>query len=259
MKDDLGDRMKEYEKWSTESVIQKGTPFIARLDGRAFHSWTKGCKRPFDEDVTQVMTLTSEKLLKEFGANIAYTQSDEISLLFYIPEGSTSEYVFGGRRQKLESMMSAVASVEFNNQAKRTRSLAHKQDGFFDCRVFPVPSLDEAINNLIWRQYDCVKNAITLAAYSKYSHKECLNKHSGEKLEMLQAKGVNFEDYPGFFKYGTILRNEQVELTLDDAKLQQIPKAHRPTGPVIRHIVRTYYFMMDKYPNFKDFVLNGKS
>ena len=53
-KDSLGDRMKKYEGVS-RNYLTRRVPVIIRLDGKAFHTFTKGFKKPFDEVLTAVI------------------------------------------------------------------------------------------------------------------------------------------------------------------------------------------------------------
>ena len=111
--DYLGDRIKSYESLSTSRKAFVGQPIIVRLDGKAFHTFTKGLEKPFDANLTRMMTLTMDHLVEKFHAKLGFSQSDEINVLFYEPSGSQSEYIFGGRFQKLESLLAASASVYF--------------------------------------------------------------------------------------------------------------------------------------------------
>lgn len=108
----------------------------------------------------------------------------------------------------------------------------------FDCRVFQLPNRTEATNVFLWREQDATKNAISMAARAMYSHKELDHKRGAEMQEMLFTKGINFNDYPAFFKRGTFVRRETVEHCLTDEELVRIPEKHRPTGPVQRGTIR---------------------
>ena len=98
----------------------------------------------------------------------------------------------------------------------------------FDCRVFQVPNLDELANCFLWRNLDCTKNAISMAAHHYYSHAELQGKSGAEKQEMLFAKGVNFNDYPSAFKRGTFVRKHLVQRAFDPQEWASIPLNHRP-------------------------------
>lgn len=236
MTDSLGDRIKGYEAAETTRKFLPLLPVVARLDGRSFSRFTRGMARPFDEDMQRVMALTAEYLLDESDARIAYTQSDEISLVWEQREPK-SQIFFDAIVFKMCSTLAAMATAKFNLHAAIL--WPERVNGgslpTFDCRVFQVPNRDEAANALLWREQDATKNAITQAAQCYYSHKELHGKNGKEKQEMLFAKGVNFNDYPAAFKRGTWLRRVAVERMLTDAELARIPEQHRPAGPVVRH------------------------
>lgn len=88
------------------------TPIIARMDGRSFHTFTKGLKRPFDKNFSDCMIKTTELLVKETGACIGYTQSDEITLVWY-NGNPTSQIWFDGKVQKMVSQLAAQATLFF--------------------------------------------------------------------------------------------------------------------------------------------------
>ena len=244
--DSLGDRMKMYESATTGRVIFKGQPIIARLDGKSFHTFTKGLRRPYDERLKNLMIAITKELVDRYGAKIGYHQSDEITLVWYIQPDSQQEYPFGGRVQKLESILASTASAFMNKHL--TEYLPEKSSSMpvFDCRVFAVPNLTEAYNTLVWRQQDCVKNAITMAAQSVYSHKALHGKSGEEKQEMLFQKGINFNDYPFWFKRGTFVQRMKVFKELDAEQLEKIPEIHRPTGPIERTVIEECDFWLTK-------------
>lgn len=239
MKDALGDRIKSYEAQETHRRFLSGLPVVARLDGRSFSGFTRGMRRPFDEEMQRAMAMTAEYVLDESDARIAYTQSDEISLVWE-QRDEKSQIFFDATVFKMCSVLAAMATAKFNlHAAILWPERVHGGSlPVFDCRVFQVPLRDEAANALLWREQDATKNAITQAAQCYYSHRELHGKNGKEKQEMLFAKGVNFHAYPASFKRGTWLRRELVERTLTDGEMARIPEQHRPTGPVQRHQIK---------------------
>lgn len=234
-KTSLGDRMKSYEAPSTSRKVFKGQPLVARLDGKSFHTFTKGLKRPYDERLSNLMVETTKALIDRFQAKVGYTQSDEISLVWYIECDSSAEYPFDGRFQKLESLLAAYATAFFNKSLEKYLPEKADQLPIFDARAFAVPNLKEAYHQVLWRQQDATKNAISMAAQSMFSHKQLQKKNGSEMQEMMWAQhGVNFNDYPAFFKRGTFVRRVKRERMLTEAEMAHIPEAHRPTGPVVR-------------------------
>lgn len=233
--DSLGDRMKAYEERETGRTTMPGLPVIVRLDGRAFHTFTKGVPRPFFEPMSLAMIETARYLVKESGANFAYTQSDEITLAFWNDDAFVPP-VHAGRIQKLVSLLASMATAKFNQEVLLRMPERAKSLPLFDARIFNLPSLDEAANCVLWRTWDCEKNSITMAASAYYSHEELQGKNGPEKHEMLYAKGVNWAEYPEFFKNGTFLRREAVTAELTSSALAKIPEKYRP-GCVTRSVV----------------------
>lgn len=231
MTNDLGERMKLYERIECDRILIPHLPIYARLDGRCFSKFTQGMKRPYDETMTRGMIETTRYLIGETHAIIGYTQSDEISLLWYFPEPK-SEPPFGGKLHKLNSILAALATAKFNHVMR-----SYIQDSFpvFDCRVFNLPNRDEAANVFLWRELDATKNAISMAASHYFSPKQLHGKSGKEKQEMLfREHSINFNDYPSFFKRGTFIRRETTEQILAPDELSNIPTAHRSTGPIKR-------------------------
>ncbi len=229
MTDTLGDRCKLWESIQTDEKIPEGWPILARLDGRAFHTLTRGMERPFDPEFSALMQETTRHLVKETNPVIAYTQSDEITLMWYLPTGSESQHLFGGKVQKLTSILAGMCSARFTslytNWTGNWEATPH-----FDCRVWGVPNLAAAADVFLWRELDARKNAITMAASAHYSHKELHGMHSGDKLGMLASKGVRFNDYPRHFRAGCYFRRVTVERLLTAAELEKIPEKHRPAN-----------------------------
>lgn len=235
-KDALGDRMKMYEHMEAGRRFMPGVPVYARLDGKCFHNFTKGLQRPFDEQMRNTMTEVTKYLVDETNAVFGYTQSDEISLVFYAKEYK-SQIFMDGRIQKMVSLLSALCTVKFNEIASGIwpeKFLPGKNLPLFDCRVFPLPSKVEAMNSILWRVNDSVKNSVSMAASSYYSHKVLDGKSESERQDLLMAKGINWNDYPSIYKEGAFVQRRKVLRELSDEELAKIPEQHRPTGPVER-------------------------
>lgn len=233
----LGDRMKQYER-QMDFAAMKGLPLLARIDGRAFHTFTKGMDRPFDARMSRLMVDTTIHLVDSFAALAGFTQSDEISLLWYDPEPN-SELPFAGRLMKLSSVLASSAAAFFNKEMPYHFPSLRDRLPCFDCRVWNVPDPDIAVLYFIWRERDATKNSISMAAQSMFSHKELQNKHSGDMQEMLFQKGVNWNDYPAFFKRGTFVKRVAYKGKLSPEELATLPeKHHARTNPDLE-IVRS--------------------
>lgn len=249
-KDALGTRMKMYEEPSTSRKAFKGQPLVARLDGKAFHTFTKGLKRPYDKRLSDLMVDTMKALVDRFNANVGYVQSDEITLVWLTTPDSTVELPFNGRFQKLESLLAGFCSAYFNKQLDFYLPEKADQVPYFDCRAFVVPTVQEAYHAVLWRQQDCTKNAISMAAQSMFSHKYLQGRSGSEMQELMwKEKGVNFNDYPAFFKRGTFARRVKEERMLSEEQLAKIPEGRRPTGPVLRSFIDTVDIWLTKQPD----------
>lgn len=233
-KDLFGDRMKSYEAVETERAVFPGCPVYVRLDGRSFSKFTKGLRRPYDRKLSWIMVEVAKHLAKEFKADLAYTQSDEISLGWKNTDPD-SEFMFGGRIQKLISTMAGVASAKFNQLCLRIddnfAERALKMVPSFDARLFQLPSLIELMNAFVWREQDGRRNAISMAAQSRYSHKSLQGVSSKGMLERMKADGVDFDTfYPQFFRCGTYLQRVLKEYPVPDS----VPIQHRTSDTFIR-------------------------
>jgi len=225
-KDSLGDLMKAYENQTCGIKMLPLIPVIARLDGKGFSKFTKGLKRPYDERLSNLMIETTKYLVKETNANCGYTQSDEITLMWY-SDSHESKIYFDGRLFKMISDLASMASVFFNS--KLAEYLPEKKDKLprFDCRLFNVPSVEEAVNVFYWREKDATKNSITMAASEFYSHNFLMGKNGSEKQELLFQKGINWsEDYCTHFKRGTYIQRKIKTGILSKEEQYLLPENH---------------------------------
>ncbi|HLL22089.1 MAG TPA: tRNA(His) guanylyltransferase Thg1 family protein, partial [Kofleriaceae bacterium] len=174
-------------------------------------------------------------LVQEMMAVVGYTQSDEITLAWFESSQSPSDYAFDGRFQKLASVLAGMASARFGQLVREHLPQKAAETPHFDCRVWQVPTLEDAAEVFVWREDDATKNSITMAAGAYYGDDELVGKGSGVKQEMLWQKGVNWNDYPTFFKRGTYVQRRTVERVLTDEERTRIPEAHRPpAGTVVQ-------------------------
>jgi tRNA(His) 5'-end guanylyltransferase len=234
----LGDRMKAYEgRLRTEALPQ--TPLVVRLDGRAFSGLTQGMERPFDLRFTRTMQRVAQDLLAESDlATLSYTQSDEISVLFDHSDWRRDMW-FGGRVQKLASVMASLATARFNRYLQEEMGMA-APEGLFDARVIQLPNWTEAYNYLVWRERDATKNSISMAAHQHYSQSELYGVSQDERQEMLFQAGVNWNDYPASFKRGTYFGVVEYEDGYTAEELEGLPeKHHARTDPEFSSMVRT--------------------
>ena len=240
----LDKRMKDYEKSETGRQAMKLLPVYARIDGKSFSNLTKDMDRPYDLDFLHVMDETAKFLIEHTEARIAYTQSDEINLVWF-SENYDSQIMFDGKIHKLNSVLAAMASVKFNHEL--AYHFPHKAFSLpvFDCRVFNLPNLEEAANALVWRELDATRNSISMATRSYYSHNQTYKKNDKEKQDMLFDVGVNWNDFPERFKRGAYFRKITVERKFNKEELDLLPHGHEARKNPNMTFTRTEICRMD--------------
>ena len=198
-----------------EVAIPEGSWCIIRVDGRAFHTYTRPFKKdgPFSAKIIAVMNSAAVALLNEFKAELVYWQSDEITLV--IPP---ERIPFSGKTHKLNSIAASVATAAFN----REMVLEDVPDAIFDARAFAGDREDCALC-IMWRQRDCIKNSVSAAAQSVYSHKQLEGRNTDDKISMMAEKGLDWHAYTYGIKYGTFIRKVNVEIPVDELK-SEIPE-----------------------------------
>ena len=220
--DSLGDRMKEFYENRSKTYLTRRVPVIIRLDGKAFHTFTKGFKRPYDEILHNTMNSTMKYLCENIqGCKLGYTQSDEITLLLTDYDTLTTDAWFGYSVQKMCSVAASMATLAFNKFFRENynkvvaelgcpidsdsyvSTLSKKLDmAMFDARCFSIPK-EEVTNCFIFRQQDATRNAIQMLGQYHFSHKELHGKSCNDIQDMLiTQKGINFNDMPTEFKRG---------------------------------------------------------
>lgn len=216
MKDALGDRMKGNYEDRTRIFLPRRTYTIIRIDGKAFHTYTKGLVRPFDDGLINDMDSTAAYLCKNImGAKFAFVQSDEISILITDFEDINSQAWFDNNLQKMSSVSASMATRMFNTE--RMRRFLNKELGEvmkwaeFDSRVFQIPQKVEVENYFIWRQQDTTRNSIQSVSQSLYSDKELHGMSTDMQQEMIFQKGINWNDYAPKYKRGRIILKETYE------------------------------------------------
>ena len=211
-KDSLGDRMKGYESL-TVTRIPKNSYMVIRLDGKAFHTYTKGFKRPFDKKLVSAMQETTKYLCESIqGVKFGYTQSDEITLIITDFDKEGTQQLFDGKIQKITSITASMATMKFNHIMRESNNI--DRFGMFDSRVFAFErdnkdydALEEAINCVIWRQQDCIRNSVSMVAQSVFSHTQLHKKNVKDMLQMLKdSDELDWDKYKNFLRVGTAVR-----------------------------------------------------
>jgi len=228
-KTSLGDRMKQYESVS-RNFLTRRTPVIIRLDGKAFHTFTKGMDRPFDLIMQKAMQETMKYLCENIqNCKLGYTQSDEITLVLVDYEKLETDAWFGNNVQKMCSVSASMATMVFNRNFERLLNLPSVPFGkfeklkdkignaMFDSRVFTLPK-EEVCNCLIWRQQDATRNSVQSVGQANFSHKELHKKSVNMIQEMLFSdKGINWNDFPTTQKRGSCcVKNDDGQWVIDE-------------------------------------------
>ena len=199
----LGDRMKQYYELPVNIKLIRRMPTIIRLDGRAFHTFTRGYNKPFDSNLSDNMIDTAFYLCGEIqGTKCAYVQSDEISILLTDFDTLATEAWFDNNLQKIVSLSAGMASAHFS---KLCEAFA-----VFDSRAFNIPK-EEVCNYFVWRQKDWVRNSVQMLAQAHFSHKQLQEKSQTDMHEMLHGVGVNWADIEPKWKNGTMVYKELSE------------------------------------------------
>lgn len=231
--DDLGTRMKEFYEQVPKTRLVRRMPVAIRIDGKAFHTFTRGFCKPFDHILIKTMQETTKYLCENIqGCVLGYTQSDEITLILVDYQKLTSSAWFDYEVQKLCSISASMATMAFNkyfaeNVANEileyktsmvpqcveiqqeikeyhdTLRAAVNKGAMFDARCFNIPK-EEVTNLIYWRQLDATRNSIQMVGQANFSHKELQNKTCNMIQDMLhEQKGINWNDYPTVCKRGS--------------------------------------------------------
>ena len=220
----LAVRMKEFYENVPKTNLMRRTPVVIRVDGKAFHTFTRGFKRPFDEVLIKTMQETTKYLCENIqGCVLGYTQSDEISLILIDYQKFETSAWFDYEVQKMCSIAASMATMAFNKYFEKnvreysyihdkqlstirltdTYNRAINKGAMFDARCFNIPK-EEVTNLVYWRQLDAIRNSIQMVGQANFSHKELQNKSCNDIQDMLmEQKGINWNDYPTVCKRGT--------------------------------------------------------
>lgn len=199
----LDDRMKSYEN-ITRNYLYPRMPIIVRIDGKCFHNYTKSFNKPFDDQLRNTFIEVSEYLMQNIqGCELAYTQSDEISLFIHTYNKFDTEMPFNGNIQKLVSIIASEVTVKFN---KNIRIDVNEAIGWanFDCRCFNIPK-EEVYNYFLWRMRDAYKNSIQSIARQAFGHSKCMNVNTDDLLFMIKGRDeLKWDEISNFHKFGVL-------------------------------------------------------
>lgn len=252
VRDDLGVRMKTFYEQIPKTKLMRRCPVALRIDGKAFHTFTKGFQKPFDEVLIKSMQETMKYLCENIqGCVLGYTQSDEITLILVDYKKLTSSAWFDYEVQKICSIAASMATMAFNKffannvgdyctytyerednsheEYEHILSLAIDKGAMFDCRCFNIPK-EEVTNLIYWRQLDASRNSIQMVGQANFSHKELQNKSCNEIQDMLMTqKGINWNDLPIYQKRGSCCVRNKIILfrgsIMETAQLRDTSKS----------------------------------
>lgn len=249
----LAKRMKKYEAVPKNTLMRR-TPVIIRVDGRAFHTFTKGFQKPFDDVLMRVMQDTMKYLCENIqGCVFGYTQSDEITLILIDYKKLNSEAWFDYEVQKMCSIVASMATMAFNrffmyeyeefnrwiyegsptDEDKRLNDVYYNamcKGVMFDARAFNLPK-EEVTNNIYWRQLDASRNSIQMVGQANFSHRELLNKTCDQIQDMLMTqRGINWNDMGTSYKRGSCcVRNRRfISTSVDGTETCEIRNPKEP-------------------------------
>lgn len=247
--DNLGTRMKEFYEQIPKTKLMRRTPVIIRIDGKAFHTFTRGFKRPFDDVLIKTMQQTTKYLCENIqGCVLGYTQSDEITLVLVDYQRFETSAWFDYEVQKMCSIAASMTTMAFNKFFMKNvdewgySNLPNYSEGgtnepvdeklmelcncywkaiekgaMFDARVFNIPK-EEVTNCVYWRQLDASRNSVQMVGQANFSHKELQHKSCNDIQDMLMTqKGINWNDFPTYQKRGTcVIKSDETETITED-------------------------------------------
>lgn len=214
----LEERMKTYESVA-KTYLMRRTPVAIRIDGKAFHTFTRGMERPFDLIFREVMNKTTLELCKSVqGCVFGYTQSDEITLILKDYTNLDTTAWFDNQVQKIVSVSCSMATLYFNRifievveNAFNSKTITYEQyikytpkynKALFDARVFNIPK-EEVVNLVYWRQQDAIRNSIQSVGQANFTAKQLHGKSVSNIKEMLLNKNIVWDDYEVYLQRGT--------------------------------------------------------
>lgn len=205
MTSSIGDRIKAYERASNYQLVPRSCLFV-RVDGRAFHTFTRGCEKPFDSMIMRAMTTAAMFTADEMqGFKIAYIQSDEATFMMTDFDSHETQGWFNYELNKVVSLSASIFTAYFNRywSGHSDRTQAEKI-ATFDSRAFVVP-IEDFPNVFVWRQRDWERNSLQMFARAHFSHKELDGKGHDEIHDMLHGKGLNWAKLTDEQKNGTFI------------------------------------------------------
>ena len=272
-RDDLGTRMKTFYEEIPKTKLMRRCPVAIRIDGKSFHTFTRGFNKPFDEVLIESMQETMRYLCENIqGCVLGYTQSDEITLILVDYKKLNSAAWFDYEVQKMCSIAASMATMAFNrflmyeyeefnrwvnegNPTDEDRRLndiyydAMCKGAMFDARCFNIPK-EEVTNLIYWRQLDASRNSIQMVGQANFSHKELQNKSCNQIQDMLmEQKGINWNDLPIYQKRGSCCI--KIKNKIDEVMINEQQKFGEDKVTKIVSIEKSHWIIDKEIPIFK--------
>ena len=274
--DDLGIRMKTFYEQIPKTKLMRRCPVAIRIDGKAFHTFTRGFQKPFDEVLIKTMQETMKYLCENIqGCVLGYTQSDEITLILVDYKKLTSSAWFDYEVQKICSIAASMATMAFNKFFEnyvdvyrfiKWDGISKYEDGtqeyiqillnavekgaMFDARCFNIPK-EEVTNLVYWRQLDASRNSIQMVGQANFSHKELQNKSCNDIQDMLMTqKGINWNDLPTYQKRGSCCIKTEENVT--ENNLVEKIKFGEDRKKTVVNIERSHWIIDTDIPIFRN-------
>lgn len=251
----LSDLHKKYESMN-QQYFMDGLPIMVRLDGRGFSKFTKDMEKPFDANFAECMKSAAVECLKECNALVAYTGSDEITLI--IPPFSN---YFGGRKSKIETILASTATAAFI--VRLAELMPKKVLGLpkFDARAWQYPNEELCIDSLLWRESDCTRNSLSMVCQKYFTQKQLEGAGFTKQHDMLHGIGVNWGNFDPHYKRGTYIAKRYKESEIEKHVWDKIPESKKPQSNMFWRNVVTELNMppVSKVKNLYNVVFFGEN
>jgi len=238
MKDSLGNRMKENYEDRFRFELPRRMPCIIRLDGKAFHTYTKSFNRPFDQRLADSMNYAAQQLAAEIqGFKLAFLQSDECSILVTDYDRIETEAWFNYNKAKMETISASIFTAHFNQKIKELTpnkiGMIGYELAFFDARSFSMPREDVA-NYFLWRAKDWERNSLSMYCRSFFSAKQLHGKNRQDQHDMLRTRDKNWAtDLEPMWRNGTWIVNTDEGIVVR----HDITSSYSSIEPIVKPLV----------------------
>ena len=256
--DALGDELKRIETDEAGRGPAPGDAVVVRVDGVGFSKFTRGFERPFDSRIAAAMDAATVAVVDRLHPVIAYTQSDEISFVFFDDEQPVA---YDGRYHKLASVCASLATGAFLRAGLRLfPERLENVTPIFDGRAVGM-SRELAARTVEWREIDARRNSVSMAAHSVFGSHGIHARNSADMKDMLRAEVFEMSDYPERFLRGAFFRREKIHSVRSQEDLDRIPEAYRAAAAAVKH--RTMTIQLTGLPplsvieNLEEFIFEG--